>query len=68
MKIILNGEEKHLNEPLTVAELLTQMGLSERRVAVEVNREIVPRSRHEEHQLQENDNVEVVRAIGGGAW
>jgi sulfur carrier protein len=51
---------------MTVAALLHDMGLAERRVAVEVNREIVPRSRHGEHQLKENDRVEVVFAIGGG--
>jgi sulfur carrier protein len=68
VKIILNGQEKPLAAPLTVAALLQEMGLAERRVAVEVNREIVPRSRHGEVQLQDNDRVEVVFAIGGGAW
>ncbi|HSW52618.1 MAG TPA: sulfur carrier protein ThiS [Sulfuricaulis sp.] len=67
MKIILNGQEKPLAAPLTVAALLAEMGLAERRVAVEVNREIVPRSRHGEVQLKDNDRVEVVFAIGGGS-
>jgi sulfur carrier protein len=66
MRIVLNGEEKTLDGPPTVAQLLVQLGLSERRVAVEVNREIVPRSRHAEHMLRERDQVEVVFAIGGG--
>lgn len=52
--------------PMTLAALLQELGLSERRVAVEVNREIVPRSRHGEHELKDNDRVEVVFAIGGG--
>ena len=70
MKIILNGQEKPLAAPMTVAALLAEMGLAERRVAVEVNREIVPRSRHGELELKDNDRVEVVFAIGGGgsAW
>ena len=68
VKIILNGQEKPLAAPITVAALLQEMGFSERRVAVEVNREIVPRSRHGEVQLRDNDRVEVVFAIGGGAW
>lgn len=68
MKIILNGQEKPLAAPITVAALLQEMGLAERRVAVEVNREIVPRSRHGEVQLKDNDRIEVVFAIGGGAW
>ena len=67
MRIFLNGEERRLETPLTVAQLLAQLGLTGHRVAVEVNREIVPRSRHGEQALQDNDRVEVVRAIGGGA-
>ena len=66
MKILLNGQEKSLEPPVTVAALLRDMGLGERRVAVEVNREIVPRSRHGEFQLQDQDRVDVVFAIGGG--
>lgn len=52
--------------PLTIGALLEQLGLTGHRVAVEVNREIVPRSRHAELTLRDNDRVEVVRAIGGG--
>ncbi|BAV32509.1 thiamine biosynthesis protein ThiS [Sulfuricaulis limicola] len=63
----MNGQEKPLAAPLTVAALLAEMGLAERRVAVEVNREIVPRSRHGELELKDNDRVEVVFAIGGGS-
>ena len=66
MKIVLNGQEKSLTAPLTISALLQDMGLGERRVAVEVNREIVPRSQHGGFQLQDNDRVEVVFAIGGG--
>ncbi|MDH3309566.1 MAG: sulfur carrier protein ThiS [Gammaproteobacteria bacterium] len=66
MKIMLNGQEKSLESPATISVLLQEMGLTDRRVAVEVNREIVPRSRHGEVELKENDRVEVVFAIGGG--
>jgi sulfur carrier protein len=66
MHILLNGEEKRLASAVTVTQLLDEMGLAGRRVAVEINREIVPRSRHAEHRLQDNDRVEVVFAIGGG--
>lgn len=66
MKIFLNGEEKSINPALTVTQLLDEIGLAGRRVAVEINREIVPRSRHAEHRLQDSDHVEVVFAIGGG--
>lgn len=67
MKIMLNGQEKRLTAPVTIAALLQEMGFSERHVAVEVNREIVPRSRHNEFELKDNDRVEVVFAIGGGS-
>ncbi|HKQ30158.1 MAG TPA: sulfur carrier protein ThiS [Burkholderiales bacterium] len=66
MHIVLNGEDKAFDGSLTVAQLLAQLGLADRRVAVEINEEIVPRSRHTEHRLREQDRVEVVLAIGGG--
>lgn len=68
MKITLNGQEKSLKAPMTIAAMLREMGLAERRVAVEINREIIPHSQHGELLLQENDRVEVVFAIGGGTW
>src|SRR5438874_232541 len=57
MRIVLNGEIKTLSETLTVGQLLDEMGLAGRRVAVEVNREIVPRSRHTEIRLRDDDRV-----------
>jgi sulfur carrier protein len=66
MNIVLNGETRLFEAPLTVAELLARLDLTGARVAVEVNREIVPRSRHGERVLSDHDRVEVVRAIGGG--
>ena len=50
----------------SVAALLDESGYGVRRVAVEVNREIVPRSLHAQHALREGDRVEIVQAIGGG--
>ncbi len=66
MKILLNGEERVLIEPTTVAQLLDQIGLAQKRVAVEINMEIVPRSEHPVHALRDSDRVEIVQAIGGG--
>jgi sulfur carrier protein len=51
---------------VTVLQLLQAEGLGERRVAVEINGEIVPRSRHGEHALGEGDRIEIVHALGGG--
>jgi len=66
MQIQLNGESRRLDRAVTVAQLLADLGLAERRVAVEVNREIVPRSEHAHRELRDADQVEVVVAIGGG--
>ena len=66
MHIILNGETLTLDAVQTIAELLVARGLAGRRVAVEVNGEIVPRGRHDEHCLAEGDRVEIVHALGGG--
>lgn len=66
MRIVLNGEPADLPEATDVAGLLARLGLAERRVAVEVNREIVPRSRHAGRVLCEGDEVELVHAMGGG--
>ena len=66
MKIRLNGEEREFDAPLSVLGLLEAAGYGERRVAVEVNREIVARSRHGERTLSEGDHVEIIQAIGGG--
>ena len=67
VKIVVNGESRELAAPATVAGLLEQMELTGRRVAVEVNGEIVPRSEHGTLMLKDQDRVEVVFAIGGGS-
>lgn len=66
MNIILNGKPHSVTVPCTISELIEQLGLSEKRLAVEVNLDIIPRSEHKNHTLQDNDKVEVVHAIGGG--
>ncbi|KGM57388.1 thiamine biosynthesis protein ThiS [Lysobacter arseniciresistens ZS79] len=66
MDITLNGEPRQFPAPLTVAGLLAAEHLAERRVAVEVNGAIVPRSLHGEHALGDGDRVEIVHALGGG--
>ena len=66
MDILLNGEPRTLAAPATVLQLLQAEGLENRRVAVEVNGEIVPRTRHAEWLLAAGDRVEIVHALGGG--
>ncbi len=64
--ISCNGEVFPLPPGTTVARLLEQLQLDPRRVAVEVNRELVPRRRHAEHLLRSGDVVEIVTLVGGG--
>ncbi|MEF3082710.1 sulfur carrier protein ThiS [Luteimonas sp. SMYT11W] len=66
MNIRLNGEDLALDTGSTIAALLIQQGLAGRRVAVEINGDIVPRGRHAEHVIHEGDRVEIVHALGGG--
>ncbi|RRV04922.1 sulfur carrier protein ThiS [Pseudomonas sp. v388] len=66
MRIQLNGESFELADGETVSALLARLDLVGRRVAVELNLDIVPRSQHESTILSEGDQVEVVHAIGGG--
>ena len=66
MQLQVNGDVLDVPEAATVATLLEQLAIRGRRVAVEVNEDIVPRSQHESHILQPGDRVEVVHAIGGG--
>ncbi len=66
MQIHLNGAVHDLPEGTTIADLLERMELMGRRVAVELNLEIVPRSLHATTHLAEGDRVEEVHAIGGG--
>jgi len=66
MNILLNGEPRVLAAPIKLVDLLREEGLGERRVAVEINGEIVPRGRHADTALNEGDKVEIVHALGGG--
>jgi len=66
MKIWVNGEERDIADGLSVTELVEMLGHGQRRIAVEINLEIVPRSSYSSHTLQADDRIEIVQAIGGG--
>ena len=66
VKLKLNGEERVFPGPLTVADLVRELGIESPAVAVEVNRTILHRSVHQEHSLEDGDQVEVVTFVGGG--
>src|SRR5437773_2385262 len=67
LNVTINGEARSLPEPLTVADLLHRLGYVRADLAVEVNREVVPRLRHGEHRLHPGDAIEIVTLVGGGS-
>jgi sulfur carrier protein len=66
MQIKLNGEPRDIPNHCTAEELVALLELTGKRLAMEVNRDIVPRSAYATHRLREGDEVEIVHAIGGG--
>ena len=66
MEIFLNGEPRQVENDLPIADLITKLNLENKRLAVEINSEIVPRSQFDSHVLSAGDKVEIVHAIGGG--
>lgn len=66
MQVVVNGELRTLEENASLDALLEQLSLAPRRVAVEVNRELVPRADYPATELQEGDSIEIVTFVGGG--
>jgi thiamine biosynthesis protein ThiS len=66
VQVTINGERRGLASTVTIADLVRELGLSERRIAVEVNRQIIARDRYPAHALADGDEVEIVQFVGGG--
>lgn len=66
MRLIINGEEKTFTAVSTLPELIDALGMKGDRVAVELNREIVPRGQWNDTRLQDGDRLEIVHFVGGG--
>lgn len=66
MEIVVNGQNHDVPEGITIAGLLERFGLADKYVAVEVNRDVIPRARHAEHRIQPGDSLEIVTLVGGG--
>lgn len=64
--VVVNGESRAITESTTVAALIADLGLKREHVAVERNREIVPRAEHDSHVLADGDTLEIVTFVGGG--
>jgi len=66
MQILVNGNTEEIPDGAKMADLIEQLMLTGQRLAVEVNEELVPRSRLQEHRLAAGDRVEIIHAVGGG--
>jgi len=64
--IQLNGEARALTAPCTLEALLEQLAMGDRRVAVAINRDIVPRGSYAQVEIADGDRVEILEAVGGG--
>lgn len=67
LEVLVNGEAQRVPSGCTIELLLGQLGVEPRRIAVAINREVVPRSSFCTHPLAEGDRVEILEAVGGGA-
>lgn len=66
LELIVNGKPRAFPAPLTVAQLVELLALTGKRIAIEKNGEIVPRSQHADTPLASGDRLEIVVAVGGG--
>lgn len=64
--VVINGQPRTVNGGTTVAALIAELGFADRKVAVERNREVVPRAQHAETELADGDRLEIVTFVGGG--
>ena len=66
MRITINGRDQDVEGPLTISDLIARLGWDARKIAVERNLEIVPKSAHGSTQVQDGDRIEIVNFVGGG--
>ena len=66
MKVFLNGKHTKLDNNLTAQQLISNMGYQDKRIALEINGEVTPKSEYSNKIIVENDKVEIIVAVGGG--
>lgn len=66
MRIFINDQEKVFERALTISDLLSELSLLNEGIAIAVNGEVVPRSKHGDYSLKDGDRVEIVKVVGGG--
>jgi len=66
MKVFINGKQTNLDNNLTAQQLIYVMGYKDKRIALEINGEVTPKSEYSNKIIVENDKVEIIVAVGGG--
>jgi thiamine biosynthesis protein ThiS len=66
MQVMLNGESRHVRDGISVADLIAELSLNGKRLAVDLNQEVLPREQYGERRIAAGDVVEIVHFIGGG--
>ncbi len=66
MQIFINGDPRDVPDDTRMSDLVQLLDLAGKRIAVEVNEELVPRSTFEQHRLASEDRIEIIHAVGGG--
>ena len=66
MNIILNGKLRSIQDGESISDLIENLNLSDTRYAVEINELVIPRSKHSIYAINENDKIEIIKAVGGG--
>jgi thiamine biosynthesis protein ThiS len=67
MILTINGEEREFRSLSTLSDLVAQLGMKADRVAIELNRELIPRDRWAATQISDGDKLEIVHFVGGGS-
>jgi sulfur carrier protein len=66
MIVTVNGQVLKIDNSATAKDLINQLNFQDQRVALEVNESIIPKSEHAEFELNANDQIEIIKAVGGG--
>ncbi len=66
MEVIINGEVQHFPDNTHILDMVHLLSLEGRRIAIEINGEVIPRSQYPARRLQDDDKIEIIRAVGGG--
>ncbi|GAB4546815.1 MAG: sulfur carrier protein ThiS [Thermodesulfovibrionia bacterium] len=66
MRIRLNGQEREFNSLTTISDLLKELNIEPRSVAIEVNKVIIKKGEYDRYELKDNDSIEIVSFVGGG--